>query len=99
MARVTLALAVVASLTIAAPSAARAATGCRVPGGAQVNARNAHAVVYTVELPEHGAGRSRSFMGCVEAVGGPFEIEHLERDGGRVVRWRASGRSRERDLG
>lgn len=64
MARVTLAVAVVASLTIAAP-AARAAGGCEVPSGAHVLKRSDHAVVYRT---------GNRVDGCLDRVGEPVFV-------------------------
>ncbi|MFL5781521.1 MAG: hypothetical protein ACJ760_09425 [Thermoleophilaceae bacterium] len=76
MARVTLALAVVASLTTAAP-AARAAGGCEVPSGAHVKATAKHAVAYRVG--------SRVFA-CLHGTGDRVLLERLGEHGGRVTR-------------
>jgi hypothetical protein len=65
MARLTLALAIAASLAIAAPGA-QAAGECRVPDGAHVEARNAHAVVYTTSRKARYATR----IGLHACVGG-----------------------------
>jgi hypothetical protein len=73
MARVTLALAVVASLTTAAP-AARAAGGCEVPKGATVRARTAQAVVYRNE--DH-------VTACLERTGRTVFLKHVDGGGGQ----------------
>jgi hypothetical protein len=73
MARVTLVLAVVASLTIAAPPAARAAGGCAVPKRARVKATSRHIVAYTVAR----AGGTRDLYACLDARGTRAKIQAL----------------------
>lgn len=75
MARVTLALAVVASLAIAAPGA-RAAGGCQVARHAHVKATARHVVAYTVRRSE---GR-RDLYACLDGRGRRVKVEALPAD-------------------
>jgi hypothetical protein len=72
MARVTLALAAVASLAVASPPAARAAGGCEVPKDATVRARTAQAVVYRNE--DHVSA-------CLERTGRTVFLKHVDGPG------------------
>jgi hypothetical protein len=74
MARVTLALAVVASLTVAAPPAARAAGGCEVPKDATVRARTEQAVVYR---------NGDHVTACLERTGRSVFLKHVDGGGGQ----------------
>jgi hypothetical protein len=88
MARVTVALAVVISLTAAAP-AARAAGGCEVPSGAHVKVRARHVVAYTV-----GDRATRDLYACLDSVGRAVKVTSVhqsDESGYRVGAIAASG--------
>jgi hypothetical protein len=72
MARVTMVVAVVASLTIVAP-AARAAVGCQVPKHAHVRATSRHVVAYTVA----SGGGTRTLHACLDSDGRRMKVERL----------------------
>src|SRR4051794_23132983 len=76
MARVTLVFAVVASLTIAAPPAARAAGGCHVPEHAHVKVRARHVVAYTIRERSE-----RDLYACLDSVGRRVKISRADQGG------------------
>jgi hypothetical protein len=101
MARVMLVLAVVASLTAAAP-VARAAGGCDPPRDARVRAQNARTVVYTVRRDERidlyacdrRSGEARRFNGLIQTPDFNEELDNDFRLRGRYVAYSISVQER-----